>query len=159
MKKQTQSKKNIETLKCNMKDQLLRAQAEFDNFRKRTEQERMSLIKFANAQIVSDILPVLDNFKRAAHHAPKTADTSITNWIIGIDAIEKQLEDVLGQVGLEEVPVHIGDMFNHNVHEAISHDIHDAPEDTIIDIIEPGYTFNERLLRPVKVRVSSGNKS
>lgn len=155
-KKQTHAKKDSVDSPTDLMQQVLRTQAELDNFRKRSEQERLSLIKYANTNLVSDILPVLDNFKRAAVHAPETSDAHILNWITGIKAIEKQLEDVLRQSGLQEIEVHIGDQFNHNLHEAISHDASEAPEDTILEVRESGYMFNEKVLRPVKVRVSAG---
>lgn len=137
-------------------EQLLRAQAELDNYRKRVEQEKLSLIKYANTNLISDILPVLDNFKRAATHAPQTTDATISNWIIGIKAVEKQLEDALKQAGLDVIPTQVGDMFDHNIHDAISHDEDRAPENTIIRIVESGYSLNDRVLRPVKVTVSAG---
>jgi len=155
-KKHIQPKKDSNAITPDIQDQLLRVQAELDNFRKRTEQEKISLIKYANTNLISDILPVLDNFKRAATHAPHTSDPQMTNWIIGITAIEKQLEDVLKQVGMEEISVHAGDLFDHNRHEAISHDPSDAPENTVITIVESGYTLGDRILRPTKVRVSAG---
>lgn len=155
-KKHVQSKKDTVVVAPDFKEQLLRSQAELDNFRKRTEQEKSLLIKYAHANMISDILPVLDNFKRAATHAPQTTDPQMTNWIIGITAIEKQLEDVLKQVGVEEIPVRIGDLFDHNRHEAISHEPNDAPENTVITIIETGYTLGDRIIRPAKVKVSAG---
>lgn len=134
----------------------MRVQAEFDNFRKRSEASQAQFIHFATAELISQLLPVQDNFKRAASHAPQTQEPSAQNWIIGIKAIEKQLEEALKQNGLEEIEAEAGQNFNPTLHEAISHEPSQQSANTIIAVIETGYKLRDKILRPAKVRVSSG---
>lgn len=157
-KKQKQVNPINPSKEAELSDKILRLGAELENIRKRTEQDKINLIGFANANLIIDILPVLDNFNRAALHSPKTQDESYNNWVVGIKAIEKQLEDVLKQNGLDEIPINIGDVFNHNLHEAVSHEVSEAPLDTVSEIVETGYKYNDKILRPVKVKVSAGKK-
>src|SRR3990167_8028386 len=86
----------------NLRQQLVRLLADFENYRRRADSQKLELIKFSNAELINQFLPVLDNFKRAAQHAPQTQDENYNNWVVGMKAIEKQLEDVLRQNGLEE---------------------------------------------------------
>lgn len=141
-----------------IRQQLVRLQADFENYRKRTDAQKLDLVRFANAELINQFLPVLDNFKRAALHFPKTQDESYNNWVVGIKAIEKQLEEVLRQNGLEEISVNVGDVFNHNLHEAVSHEVSEAPLDSVTEIVETGYKYNDKILRPAKVKVSAGKK-
>jgi molecular chaperone GrpE len=139
-----------------LKDQLLRVQAESDNFRKRSIQEKETTIKSANADLISSLLPVLDNFKRAANHIPASEDSTIKNWIIGVQAIERQLEETLKQFGISEIEATPKQEFNPLLHEAISHEPSDQPADTILQVTEIGYLLNGKVLRPAKVTVSAG---
>lgn len=136
--------------------QLVRLQADFENYRKRSDEQKFDLVKFANAELINQFLPVLDNFKRAANHAPKGNNESESNWIVGIQAIEKQIEDILARNGLVEIKIEKGQPFDHTLHEAISHEPSELPADTIIESVENGYLLYEKIIRPSKVRVSSG---
>ena len=150
-------KQNIEEIN-NLRNQLVRLRADFDNFQKRTETQKYELVKLANAELVNQILPILDNFKRAASHAPAIENQNIANWITGIQAIERQIEEVLMRNGLVEIKTEKGQVFDPNLHEAISHESNNLPVDTIIEVVETGYMLNEKVIRPTKVRVSSGIK-
>lgn len=134
-----------------------RALADLENYRKRSEEEKQSFVKFAHADVLLQILPVLDNFKRAANHVPTGGDeTNWTNWSNGVKAIEKQFEQVLEANGVTQIPVKIGEAFNPTIHEALMSEESDQPADTITAEIEPGYTLNGRVIRPAKVKVSKG---
>lgn len=141
-----------------LQQQLIRLQADFDNYQKRAEMQKFELIKYANAELINQILPVLDNFKRATSQAPKVEDLGAINWITGIQAIEKQIEKILSENGLLEIQIEKGQHFDPNIHEAISHEPNDLPVDTIIETVETGYKLNDKVLRPAKVRVSSGKE-
>lgn len=132
-----------------------RAQADFENYKKRTAQEKIDLCNNSNANLIYDILPVLDNFQLAAKHIPENLKDD--NWAIGIKQIEKQLEDVLSSEGLEKIET-IGHKFDPNFHEAMEHIASDKPEDEIVEEILAGYKFNNNILRPSKVKVSNGKK-
>ena len=133
-------------------DQLLRLHAEFDNFKKRTAREYGSLTKFANEKLINEILPVIDNFKRAADSADKT--NNIKDLKKGIKLVLKQFEDILRQNGLEEIGS-CGTKFNPDKHEAVIQVETDKhPEDTIVEEVRTGYKLHEKVIRPSLVKVS-----
>jgi molecular chaperone GrpE len=138
-----------------LKDELLRNKAEFENFRKRIQTEKQDSVKLANAELIMSLLPVLDNFKRAAQHSPKTDDKNVSNWEIGIQAIARQFEDVLQSFGIIEIETIPGQPFDPRLHEAISHEKSEHKTDTIAEVIEAGYIFKDKVLRPAKVKVSA----
>ena len=111
-------------------DQLLRLHAEFDNFKKRTAREYESLTKYANKRLISEMLPVIDNFKRAVDSADKVSN--INDLKNGIKLVLKQFEDILKQNGLEEIGSD-GTQFNPDKHEAVIQvETDEHPEDTVI---------------------------
>lgn len=130
-----------------------RAQADLANYRRQVEEDKKRLIKYANSDLVMEILPVLDNFQLAAKHIP--AELENNNWAEGIKQIEKQLENILANEGLQKIET-IGAQFNPQFHEALDHIESDQPEDEIVEEIASGYTFNGDILRPAKVKVSKG---
>jgi molecular chaperone GrpE len=133
-----------------MEEALKRSLADFDNYRKRTETQKLEMVNFAKADFMTKITPVLDNFGRAFEHLDITDPK-----IAGIKQIEKQLEDILATEGLKKIET-IGE-FNPNLHEAISYEENaDTPSDHIIAEAESGWAFNERVIKPAKVRVSKG---
>ena len=133
-------------------DQLLRLHAEFDNFKKRTAREYESLAKFANEKLINEILPVIDNFKRAVDSADK-AD-NIKELKKGIELVLKQFEDILRQNGLEEIQSH-GARFNPDKHEAVIQVETDKhPEDTVVEEVRTGYKLHGKVIRPSLVKVS-----
>ncbi len=133
-------------------DQLLRLHAEFDNFKKRTTREYESLTKLANKRLISEILPVIDNFKRAIDSADKISNTKdIKN---GIKLVLKQFEDILRQNGLEEIGADCT-QFNPDKHEAVIQVETDKhPEDTVIEEVRTGYRLHGKVIRPSLVKVS-----
>lgn len=137
-----------------LEDQLKRLAAEFANYRRRTEEERKQIVQFAQARTLLELTPVLDNFRRATDHLP--ADLRDNNWVTGVLYVEKQLEQILQQFGLERIKT-VGEMFDPERHEAVSTDNQaDIPKNQIIAEIESGYTLNSQVLKPAKVKVSSG---
>ena len=136
---------------------LKRAQADLINFRRRSEEEKEAFIKYAHSDLMLQILPVLDNFKRAALHTPLTdGNDQLKNWIAGIQSIEKQLEMLLQNNGITEIPVQPGDLFNPVHHDALASAESDQPVDTVLEVVETGYMLHGKLLRPAKVKVSRG---
>ncbi len=138
-----------------LKDEILRLKAEFQNFQKRMQTEKADSAKFANGELIMNLLPVLDNFKRAAQHAPKTDDKTISNWEVGIQAIARQFEDILQGFGVIEIETVPGQAFDPRLHEAISHEKSEHENDTIAQIVETGYMYKDKVLRPAKVKISA----
>lgn len=135
-----------------LKDQLLRARAEFDNFRKRKAREMEQLRKTAASGLIRDLLPVVDNLERALEHAEDRS----TGLAQGVEMVLKQMCDTLSQQGLEPIAAH-GQPFDPNLHEAMTHQPSDEhPADTVMLEYERGYRLGEGVLRPAKVVVSSG---
>ncbi|MDP3992773.1 MAG: nucleotide exchange factor GrpE [bacterium] len=145
----------------------LRLAADFANFQKRVETEKDALRKYASRDLLEKLFPIFDNFYRASTHAPEVSledlpnltegdYQKIFNYFSGLRLIEKQLEQVLGEAGLKRIPT-ADQPFDHNLHEAISHEPSvEVPADHIIAEIEAGWTIDDTVIKPAKVRVSKG---
>ncbi|KAJ8763219.1 hypothetical protein K2173_025604 [Erythroxylum novogranatense] len=137
------------------KDRILRISADFDNFRKRTERERLSLVSNAQGELVENLLPVLDNFERAKAQikVESEGEEKINN---SYQSIYKQFVEILGSLGV--VPVEtIGHPFDPLLHEAIMREESTAFEEGIIlQEFRKGFKLGDRLLRPSMVKVSAG---
>lgn len=137
-----------------LKQQLLRVHADFDNFKRRTQEERAEVFDTARAEMALKLMPVIDNFDRAAEHVPETIEKD--PWYAGVQGIRKQFNDLLAELGIERIKS-VGEEFDPNRHEAISHEPSDEhDEDTVSEELEAGYTLGDSVIRPAKVKVSSG---
>ena len=135
--------------KADLQDRVLRQIAEFDNFRRRTERDRVEFYQNATAGVVRDLLPVLDDFERALQ--VKTADE---NYAKGVELIYNRLSETLKKLGLEPVES-LGRPFDPNLHEAIGRvESADAEDGTVIGEMQKGYNFKGKLLRPSWVQVA-----
>jgi molecular chaperone GrpE len=133
-----------------VKDQLLRLAADFDNFRKRARRERDEMREYATEQLLRDLLPVVDNFDRAIAHAPSNDPVAQ-----GVKMVAKQLLDVLASRGVATYDS-LGKTFDPERHEALSQaPAGDAQPGSVLEEIERGYTLHGRLLRPAKVVVAA----
>ncbi len=131
---------------------LLRLQAEFDNFRKRTEREKQDFFDYALTDFVRKLLPVLDAFERGLEVAE---GETVADFKTGFQLVLKQFTDVLNQAGLEPIESS-GQIFDPNRHQALMREETEAFADNqIIGELQPGYTFKGRLLRPSLVRVAA----
>jgi molecular chaperone GrpE len=129
-----------------------RSAAELQNFKRRTEEEKGNLKLYANLQFLQVIFPVIDNFQRAFSHMPE--DLEENEWVKGIVTIEKQFIDTLTSLGLSEIPCEVGVPFDPNLHEVLAQDAGD--KDAILECFEKGYSFNDMVVRPAKVKVGNG---
>jgi molecular chaperone GrpE len=134
-----------------LRDRYLRTLADFDNLRKRTEREKADYFKYAVANVLRDVLPVLDNFDRALEHAEEGDE-----FHKGVLLIYKQLFEVLQKHGLKPIDEK-GVHFDPNIHEAVVRE-EDAsvPSHTVVEILQRGYFLHDRLLRPALVKVAVG---
>jgi molecular chaperone GrpE len=134
-------------------EQLLRATADLDNYKKRAARERQDAIKFANESLLETLIPILDNFEMALT-AANTPNTSVQAMQSGINMIQQQLKSALTNAGLEEIDA-TGKLFDPNLHEAISQqESSETPEGNVMQQIRKGYKLRERLLRPASVVVA-----
>ena len=134
------------------KDKYLRLFAEFENFKKRTLRERVELFKTAGQEVMSSLLPVLDDFDRATSQVSKGGNEKD---IEGFILIKNKFDDILKSNGLEETETKIGDAFDAEIHEAITQipAQDDSQKGKIIDIVEKGYQLGEKIIRYPKVVV------
>ena len=131
------------------KEKYLRLFAEFENFKKRTTKERIELFKTAGQEVISAILPILDDFERAINQTPEEDKKSIEGFLL----INNKLADVLKSNGLNVTETKIGDAFDAEIHEAITliPTQDDAQKGKIIDITEKGYQLGDKIIRFPKV--------
>jgi len=135
--------------KADLSDRLLRARAEFDNARRRTERERSDFLQFAAMDLVKDLLPVLDDFERGLK-----VETADRHYAKGVELIYQRLFDALKKLGLEPIEAE-GRPFDPNLHQAVERVETDAAEDqTVLGEFQRGYNFKGKLLRPAMVRVA-----
>jgi molecular chaperone GrpE len=133
------------------RDRYLRALADYENFRKRSERERQDFFKYALAGTMKDLLPVLDNFDRALEHAEEGDD-----FHKGVLLIYKQLFDILQKHGLKPIN-DSGVPFDPKIHEAVVREEDPSmPSHTVSAILQKGYFLHDRLLRPALVKVAVG---
>jgi molecular chaperone GrpE len=146
--------KQIEELrkeKDEMYDRLLRKHADFENFRKRIERDKREFQTYVLSEFFSELLVILDNFERALLHSD---DPSGSEYRKGIELIYRQLRDTMEKKGLKAIQTQ-GQPFDPNFHEAIAREQrNDLPENTILDELQKGYMFQNKLLRPAMVKVS-----
>jgi molecular chaperone GrpE len=133
-------------------DQLLRKQADFDNYRKRMERERNESGGAAARDVLKRLLPVLDNMERAL----KTGEASRDPLRKGIELVHQQFLDLLRKEGVQPIDA-LGSAFDPHLHEAVEVlDVAGFEPDMVLEEMQRGYTHNDRLLRPALVKVSSG---
>ena len=128
-----------------------RAQADFVNFKRRTEQERNETVMLANAALVLNLLPVLDDLERALDNISEKLRKN--TWVDGIVLIYRKLRSTLEANGLKEIKA-LGETFDPNYHEAALYD--DGEEGMVIEELQKGYMLHDRVLRPAMVKVGKG---
>jgi molecular chaperone GrpE len=130
-------------------DRLARAQAEFENARRRASKEQLDFREYASADAVKSLLPVIDSFERALQVKSEPGD-----FRSGVELIYKQLQDALAKLGVRAIPAK-GEPFDPRYHEAIEMvETSDAADHEVLEELQRGYKFKERLLRPAMVKVA-----
>ncbi len=131
-----------------------RAQADFINYKRRSEQEREEATKFANSVLMSSLLPILDDLERAFEAIPP--EIAENSWVNGMRLIERKLRSTLEAQGLSPIKA-VGEPFDPRLHEAVRQD--KGKEGMVIAEVQKGYMLNDKLLRPSKVVVGSGEEA
>jgi molecular chaperone GrpE len=135
--------------KAELQDRVLRAQAEFQNFKKRVERERSEMFEYASMEAVRALLPVLDDFERSLK-----VESADKEYVKGMELIYQRFFDGLKKLGLEPI-VSTGEPFNPHVHHAVDMvETDEAPADTVLEEFQRGYNFKGRMLRPAMVKVA-----
>jgi molecular chaperone GrpE len=149
--------KRVEAENSELRDRMARRQADFENYRKRTERERSETFNRVVADIAAKLLPVLDNLKRAldAEASVEASESDeFRHFLSGVDLIYKQLNGVLEAFGVKPIST-VGEQFNPHLHEAVVTEPTDEYEpDTIVQEIVTGYRLGDKLIRPALVKVA-----
>ena len=135
-------------------DLLQKRVAELVNYRKRKDEETSNLLKFANQDIITETIGVLDNFERAMKSASTSENAELQKFSQGIGMIYNQMKDILKKYGVEEIEC-LDKPFDHNTCEALMiGEVKDKPNDIVLEVFMKGYTLKGRVIRPAKVRVN-----
>ncbi len=135
-------------------DKYRRSAAAFDNYRKRQQRDQERQIQQLTASVVRDLLPVVDDLDRAVEHVPE--DGRDQPWVQGVVLIQQKLKKLLQSYGITEIEAE-GLPFDPNVHESlVTEPSIEHPEGTVLEVYETGYRLGDLVVRPAKVKVSSG---
>ena len=135
--------------KGELSDRLLRTLADFENFRRRADRDRSDFIQYAAMEMVRDLLPILDDFRRA-----RKAETADKEYAKGVELIYQRLSETLKKAGLEPIEA-AGKPFDPNVHQAVDRaQSEELPDQTVLEEYQSGYNFKGKLLRPAMVKVA-----
>jgi molecular chaperone GrpE len=145
-KKQVESLARINELTADVQ----RLQAEFANYKRREGEAKGELLEMAKREVVTLLLPVLDNIERALVHRP--AELADNAWAAGVEQVGKQAGEALAKLGVERIAT-VGQPFDHNLHEAISMEDGDGDHEIITEELQPGYRMGEIVIRHAMVKV------
>lgn len=134
-----------------LREKLLLAAADFENAKKRLARDKEEFLKYAQDSLLRDLLPVLDNLERSLTHNKKD-ESSLKQVVLGVEMVSKQFLDTLKKQGLQKFGA-VGDAFDPHRHEAVAVVEEEGKDHEIIDVIEPGYLLQDRVLRVAKVRI------
>jgi molecular chaperone GrpE len=141
----------LEAAAAEAKDRYLRLAADFDNYKRRSRQEQLGTIQHASSELISRLLPGLDDLHNALDHKPEDVDEA---WVKGVELSVRKLEEAFRAHGLEAIDA-VGKPFDPQVHEAIGHEESaEHPEDTVVQVLRPGYRIRDRVVRPALVKVA-----
>ena len=142
-----------EKVNAELKDKLLRNAAELENFKRRTNEERIKDRKYASCDLVTDLVSILANLDKCVNM--ETTDPMLTNFLIGFKMINNQLFDRLHQDGLEEIKAEKGMAFDPNIHHAIeTTEVENIESNIITEVVQKGYKYKERVIKPAMVKVN-----
>jgi molecular chaperone GrpE len=146
----------LRTEKEKLEDRLVRLQADFDNFRKRTLRERQEALSYGHELVVKDLLPVVDNLERAIEHASASTGADFEGMLQGVELVRRELLGVLAKHGVSAIEAE-GEVFDPNLHEALAQmEDEKVPAGRVGRMLQRGYRLRDRLLRPARVMVSKG---
>ena len=159
-KKETELKNKISELEQINKDlsnKVLLAQAELVNYRKRKDEEVTSMLKYANQDLIMEIIPIVDNFERAIKLDDNDLTDELSKFLDGFKMMYGQLTETLKKFGVEEIN-RVGEIFNPNEEQALlTENIEEMDDDVVIEVLLKGYKLKDRVIRPAMVKVNSKN--
>jgi len=138
--------------KDEVQQRLLRVQAEYDNFRKRTQKEKEAERKYRSQALVTELLPIVDNFERALQ--TEVSDAGAKQFVDGIEMVYRQLNDALDKEGVEVIATK-GETFDPHLHQAVMQVEDDQYEsNVVVEELQKGYKLKDRVIRPAMVKVN-----
>jgi molecular chaperone GrpE len=144
----------LEQENSRLREQALRAVADLDNYRRRAQAEREQIVLYGNERLLRSLLPIVDDFQRSVGSGAQTKD--FESFFQGVSMINDKLAKMLEAQGVKRMET-VGQPFSVDLHEALMRQPSDAPEDTVITELEPGYMYGDKVLRHAKVIVSAGS--
>lgn len=162
LEKPSKDKKKVKELKekiacleqelANVKNEMLLDRAELENFKRRTNDERIKDRKYANQTLLSDMINVIDIFDKAV--SSNTEEELLKKYLLGFQMINMQLQQVMKDYGVEKIK-DLGEKFNPSVHQAIETvEVEGVEEGQVVEVVMQGYMYKDRVLRPSMVKVS-----
>ena len=143
---------NLELELANVKNEMLLDRAELENFKRRTNDERIKDRKYANQTLLSDMINVIDIFDKAV--SSNTEDELLKKYLLGFKMINMQLQQVMSDYGVQKIK-DLGEKFNPNIHQAIETiEVEGVEEGQVVEVVMQGYMYKDRVLRPSMVKVS-----
>ena len=138
-----------------LEDNLLRSQAELINYKKRRDEEVSRLLKYANEDVIKEILPILDNFERAINMDDDNLDDEVSKFLSGVKMIYANLKNILDKLEVKEIEA-LNSKFDPTYHQAVLQEHNDEYEEGIIlDVMQKGYMYKDKVIRPAMVKVNS----
>jgi len=136
------------------KDQHLRLQAEFDNFRRRSLKEKQESFKFGHQNLVKDLLSTVDNLERALEHGEQNAGDEVKGILDGVELVHREILGALAKHAVTEIAAE-GQIFDPAIHEALGQIPNgEVPANTVLQVLQKGYLIHDRMLRPARVIVA-----
>lgn len=148
--------KALEQQVAEITEALQRERADSANIRRRHEEQIASLKNLVKANVVRDLLPVIDNFERALKHVPK--DLESNDYVKGVQGVVKQFEDTLAQMGVQRIKT-VGAIFDPRFHEAVAMEEGDGTVEVVSEELQSGYTLGEEVIRHAMVKVRMEDKT
>ena len=144
----------LEEQKKELENESLRSKAELINYRKRKDEETQNMLKYANEDLLKELLPVMDNFERAINLDDDNLDDELSKFLSGFKLIYNHMQEILEKFGVEEVSC-LGKIFDANFETSVFMDSDPNYDDEVVlDVLQKGYTYNDKLLRSASVKIN-----
>ena len=145
---------NLENEKADLTNKVKLAQADLINYRVRKDEEVNGLLKYANKELIVELLPIVDNFERAIKSEQENVSEEVKKFYEGINLIYKGLKDTFTKYGVEEIN-RVGQIFDPNLEEALMTDkVEDKDNEVVLDVLLKGYKLKDKVIRPASVKVN-----
>lgn len=137
-----------------LESQVKLSQAELINYRRRKDEEVTNTLKYANQDIISDILPIIDNFERALNVDESKLTEEFKKYLVGFKMMYENLKVILKNYGVEEIN-RVGEVFDPNLEQALLTDtVEDKEDEVVLEVLQKGYKLKDRVIRPASVKIN-----